>query len=116
MSEKYLDEPREGGRFSALPVGLKETRFIGAYRTPTLRNLPRTGPYFHDGLQSTLNQVLQYYAHGVWPGPHVDAALQSDPKGTSLDLEFEDIRALLGFLRCLDGTPTDPILLPRSRK
>ena len=54
-SQLYDSELGEAGRFAALPIGLKEARFIGAYRTPTLRNLARTGPYFHDGAQETLS-------------------------------------------------------------
>lgn len=109
-SEQYLVNSREGGRFAALPVGLKEAKFIGAYRTPTLRNLPRTAPYFHDGGQPTINQVLQYYDHFVWADPYLDPALRVGAETQALKLTTEDFRNLAVFLRSLNGNPIDPIL------
>jgi cytochrome c peroxidase len=34
----------------------------GAFKTPTLRNVELTGPYFHNGGQRTLKEVVQFYA------------------------------------------------------
>jgi cytochrome c peroxidase len=34
----------------------------GAFKSPGLRNVEFTGPYFHDGSQATLDQVMQFYA------------------------------------------------------
>lgn len=34
---------------------------LGAFKTPSLRNVEFTGPYFHDGGQATLEQVLDFY-------------------------------------------------------
>lgn len=48
----------------------------GAFRTPTLRQLGYTAPYFHDGRAETLEQVLEHYRsppkgyghlHELWP-------------------------------------------------
>jgi cytochrome c peroxidase len=36
----------------------------GAFKTPTLRNVALTAPYFHDGGQSTLEQVVEFYNRG----------------------------------------------------
>ncbi len=36
----------------------------GAFKTPGLRNVELTGPYFHNGGQATLEQVLQFYNRG----------------------------------------------------
>jgi cytochrome c peroxidase len=36
----------------------------GAFKTPTLRNVELTGPYFHNGSQATLLQVVQFYTRG----------------------------------------------------
>lgn len=36
----------------------------GAFKTSTLRNVELTGPYFHNGGQSTLEQVVQFYNRG----------------------------------------------------
>jgi cytochrome c peroxidase len=34
----------------------------GVFKAPTLRNVELTGPYFHDGGQATLEQVVEFYA------------------------------------------------------
>jgi cytochrome c peroxidase len=40
----------------------------GVFKTPALRNVELTGPYFHNGSQATLDQVLQFYArNGEFP-------------------------------------------------
>lgn len=36
----------------------------GAFKTPSLRNVELTGPYFHNGGQATLAQVVQFYNRG----------------------------------------------------
>ena len=36
----------------------------GAFKVPTLRNVELTGPYFHNGGQSTLDQVVDFYNRG----------------------------------------------------
>jgi cytochrome c peroxidase len=36
----------------------------GAFKTPTLRNVELTGPYFHNGAYSTLEQVVDFYNRG----------------------------------------------------
>jgi cytochrome c peroxidase len=37
----------------------------GTFKTPSLRNLALTGPYFHNGGTATLEQVVQFYARGA---------------------------------------------------
>jgi cytochrome c peroxidase len=36
----------------------------GSFKTPTLRNVELTGPYFHNGGQATLEQVIDFYNRG----------------------------------------------------
>jgi cytochrome c peroxidase len=36
----------------------------GAFKASSLRNLPFTGPYFHDGGDSTLRQAIEFYTRG----------------------------------------------------
>ena len=35
---------------------------IGAFKTPTLRNIFETAPYGHDGRFATLDEVLEHYS------------------------------------------------------
>lgn len=37
---------------------------IGAFKTPTLRNVELTAPYLHDGSADTLEEVVQFYNNG----------------------------------------------------
>ncbi|MDO9424270.1 MAG: cytochrome c peroxidase [Methylobacter sp.] len=37
---------------------------IGAFKTPTLRNVELTGPYMHDGSLKTLKEVMVHYNNG----------------------------------------------------
>ena len=37
----------------------------GRLRTPVLRNLGKTAPYFYDGQAATLRDVLEHYQHGA---------------------------------------------------
>jgi cytochrome c peroxidase len=47
------------------PIVLGERVAVdGAFKTPTLRNAELTGPYFHNGNQATLAQVVDFYDRG----------------------------------------------------
>ena len=47
------------------PVVSDEREAIdGAFKVPSLRNVELTGPYFHNGGQATLEQVVQFYNRG----------------------------------------------------
>jgi cytochrome c peroxidase len=37
---------------------------LGAFETPTLRNVALTAPYMHDGRFTTLEQALDFYGQG----------------------------------------------------
>ncbi|MBL6987122.1 MAG: cytochrome-c peroxidase [Methylobacter sp.] len=50
----------ELGRFAVTD----ELRQIGAFKTPTLRNVELTGPYMHDGSLKTLKEVMIHYNNG----------------------------------------------------
>jgi cytochrome c peroxidase len=92
---------QETGRFAHLPPGLKDRRMIGAYKTPTLRALPRTGPYFRDGLREHLFEVIQVHVKPR-PSPFLD------PEIRDRGLTEGEKRALVVFLRALDGEAIAP--------
>lgn len=43
---------------------IKRSATLGSFKTPTLRNVELTGPYFHNGGQATLMQVIDFYSRG----------------------------------------------------
>lgn len=57
------EEASELGRFA---VTLKN-RHIGAFKTPTLRNVALTAPYMHDGSIESLEEVIDFYDKGGEP-------------------------------------------------
>jgi cytochrome c peroxidase len=86
---RFLDEGR--GAIS----GLASER--GAFKTPTLREVARTGPYMHDGSLASLEEVVDYYNRGGRPNPALD------PDVHPLDLTDDAKRGLVAFLRALSG-------------
>ena len=71
--------------------------FLGATRTPTLRNVSRTAPYMHDGRFPDLDSVLGFYTRGG------DAPPVGEKEGTitPLFLTSEEHDWLLKFLLAL---------------
>ena len=70
---------------------------IGAFRTPSLRNVELTAPYFHDGSAATLLDVVRYYVRGGNESPSRDWELHAV---TLTEAEQLD---LVEFLKSLTG-------------
>ena len=84
------DEKADVGRFKVTQDAVK---------TPTLRNVAKTAPYFHDGSAATLEDAVRTMAGGGNPqeGLTIDPLL-IDRKLT--DEEIKDLTAFLGALSC----------------
>jgi cytochrome c peroxidase len=67
----------------------------GKFKTPGLRNVRNTAPYFHNGSASTLAAVVQFYNRGG------DAATNRDPDVHPLGLTATEVSALVAFLQTL---------------
>ena len=79
--------------FPAAPNG----RANGAFKSPGLRNVELTGPYFHTGGAATLEQVLEFYArNGDLP-----AGGNLGPGMGNINLSQQDRAQLLEFLKAL---------------
>ncbi len=70
---------------------------IGAFKTPTLREISRSTPYMHDGRFKTLEEVVNFYNKGGVKNPHQDELV------LPLELTDEEKRNLVAFLRTLNG-------------
>ena len=68
---------------------------IGSYRTPMLRNVELTAPYFHDGSAATLADVLSYYSRGGNETTSRDWELQA------VNLTEREQQDLIEFLKAL---------------
>ena len=72
----------------------------GAFKTPSLREVARTGPYMHDGSIATLEDVVEFYDRGGRPNPRLDREIHA------LGLSTDEKRDVLAFLRTLTGSVT----------
>jgi cytochrome c peroxidase len=79
---------------------------IGAFRTPSLRDVELTAPYFHDGSAKTLEDVVKFYAKGGNNNPNRDWQLEpirlSDQERTEL-VEFLKSLTSDGMKRIVDS-------------
>jgi cytochrome c peroxidase len=106
---------KEGGRFAQVPVGQKNRYLIDAFKTPTLRGVRRTSPYFHNGSADTLRQVVEFYNNGANRNRYLDPLLRGkDGKTRLLGLDAAEIDALVLFLYALnsDLSPSQNALSP----
>ncbi len=89
---------------------------LGAFKTPSLRNVALTAPYMHDGRFADLPEVLEFYGASKTASPFRlvgtrDANLTLVPRLTA------DQRAdLVAFLMALTGTPPPSALTEPPRE
>lgn len=86
----------DAGRFNIRKVAAMK----GAFKTPTLREIELTAPYFHNGSASTLREVVDYYASGGADRSNLSIDLKPI---TLTELDKDD---LVAFLRALTGKQT----------
>ena len=86
----------------------KNEKDLGAFKTPTLREITKTAPYMHDGRFATLEDVIKHYNKGGVKNPFLDNQV------IPLNLSDSEIKDLLSMLRSLEGegwqhvkTPTE---------
>jgi cytochrome c peroxidase len=88
----------------------KNPEDIGAFKTPTLREIARSAPYMHDGRFKTLEEVVNFYNQGGIKNPH------QDPLVIPLDLTDQEKGDLVQFLHTLngDGTGSQHVKAPKT--
>ncbi len=97
----YDKKKPDMGRFKIKPIpSLK-----GAFKTPTLRDIVLTAPYFHDGSAQTLLDVMQHYKKGGETKKDLSDNIKP------LDLSEQDMKDLVAFMQALTSTPK-PVTLP----
>jgi len=99
----------QGVPFDPADINGLRTAVMGTFKVPSLRNVALTGPYFHNGGQATLGQVVAFYNRGgdrvdVPGGDSSGVPSNVHPDITTLDLTQEEQLALVAFLESL----TDP--------
>jgi cytochrome c peroxidase len=89
------------GRYAQKPVPAMR----GAFKTPTVREVARTAPYFHDGSAKTLMEVVNYYDRGG------DVKTNLSPNIRPLGLSLAEKQALVAFLESL-SSPYQTVAVP----
>jgi cytochrome c peroxidase len=78
----------------------KEAADNGKFKTPSLRNVALTAPYFHDGSVATLDEAIALMSKGGIDNPN------RDPMLAKLTWSAPDIANVKAFLESLTGTST----------
>ncbi|NEX60844.1 cytochrome-c peroxidase [Noviherbaspirillum galbum] len=98
----YGDGHGDAGRFAIKPL----PSMRGAFKTPTLRDVALTGPYFHDGSAKTLADVMEHYRRGG------HNKLDLSPNVRPLALSDDESAAIVAFMEALTSKPK-AVTLPR---
>jgi cytochrome c peroxidase len=99
------------GRYKILPFPILK----GAFKTPSLRDVELTAPYFHDGSALTLKDVVAHYNRGGDTKDNLDHDIKP------LNLTDAEQDALVAFMKALTGNvsrtevPRIPRLVAKSR-
>jgi cytochrome c peroxidase len=72
----------------------------GKFKTPSLRDVVRTGPWMHDGMMKDLPQIISRYSMAKFP-PGTDSLLKS------IGLTAKEEKDLLAFLNAVSAPPVD---------
>lgn len=72
-----------------------EEQHRGAFKTPTLRDIAKSAPYFHNGSVPTLIEAVKTMLAGGHPNPYLDGLLE--PQQLT-DQELADLLEFLGSL------------------
>ncbi|HEU4610155.1 MAG TPA: hypothetical protein VFS31_18675, partial [Chitinophagaceae bacterium] len=102
----------DSGRYSANAA----PEMLRAFRTNTIRNSRYTAPYMHNGVFTTLDQVIEFYEAGGGTG-HGFSIPNQTLSGDSLHLSAVEKRQLLAFINSLDENikfEPSPSMLPQS--
>ena len=89
----------------------KKPEDVGKFKTPGLRNVMRTAPWFHNGLFADIDGVMNMYNMGM-PDQRVKPAQMNDPLLPKNDKLLRGIRlsnaekdAVIAFLHSLSSAP-----------
>jgi cytochrome c peroxidase len=97
MASSYADSPRP----EMLTSLRKDPETLGAFKTPSLRNVGKTGPYMHTGAFSSLWDVVLWYNDAA--GTDGFVGTRSAASVVPLRLSMEDVGDVVEFMRALDG-------------
>lgn len=98
----YGKENPDLGRYSQRPLGLMK----GAFKTPTVRDITLSAPYFHDGSAETLADVVDHYQSGGVVKTNIS------PNFMAAKLSKKEAADVVAFMEALTS-PQEPFVLPK---
>jgi len=96
-SKKVVDP--DLGRYYG-PLKERSTMYKHSFKTVTVRNVKVTAPYMHNGVYSTLEEVMDFYNNGGGAGIDIHLENQTLPTD-SLGLTNREIKDLISFMNSL---------------
>ncbi|MGJ1525538.1 cytochrome-c peroxidase [Sphingobacterium spiritivorum] len=74
---------------------------LGAFKTPTLRNVMVSAPYMHDGRFKTIDEVLHHYRFGIKHTPVTAATLYQNDGQVGIPMTDQEVADIKSFLNAL---------------
>lgn len=96
-----LSDDRGRGRIHQVP------EMQHAFRTPTIRNIGSTAPYMHNGVFTTLEEVMEFYNNGGGMGHGLQVENQS-LASDSFQLNETEIDQIIVFMKALTEESKTP--------
>ena len=100
----FNDNPNRCAPFDFARVKELRVEGVGAFKTPSLRNLNQTAPYMHAGQFATLKQVVSHYNSAP-------SALNGSSELKPLGLTEPEVNQLVAFLETLKSATSAPLEL-----
>jgi hypothetical protein len=95
----------------ALPAATALPRTIALFKTPGVRDLVSSEPYFHTGQMDTIEDVLNFYVT-VTTNARAGLVRNADPALSGIFLDSSAVAPLAAFLRALDESDYADIPCP----
>jgi cytochrome c peroxidase len=112
-AKSHPDECDGRVKYYSLPLADMDETLIGAWKTPSLRDVALTAPYMHNGMYSTLREVIaDHYNTGAVHGRRGETVGTLDTRMTILTLSNQEIDDLVAFLNSLTGEVDSAVIEP----
>ncbi len=98
VSTAGLQVDPDPGRYDIIKI----ESFKHAFKIPTLRNAALTAPYMHNGIFSSLEQVVEFYNRGGGAGSGIRIENQTLP-ADSLNLTLKEQYEIIAFMKSLNS-------------
>lgn len=97
VNKKPYSIDADSGKYAVI----KSMPYLHAFKTSTVRNSAVTAPYMHNGVFTTLDEVIDFYNKGGGVGLGIQAGNQTLP-AEQLDLSKEEQKQLIAFIEALN--------------